>query len=482
MTKGLGYIIPDPIDPEETICIRVYVPAHPLYVAAFMRAYQYFGQWVAWERDPTNKASQAAAVWRDAIERTQSEFDCSHGECGIMDIRQQTGLPCVIQKKSGCNDDWVTAVDMRLCVPKMRISGGVIEQDTTGSGGWVSAQDTPYDPRVDSYAPAPWTNPPEGEDGECLSAANVAAYVDYVSSMMAGGMVDALTFFQTISLAMTILTALMQIIPLTALTAVITALYDTVVDSWVDVRDYSIINKLTELMACKYEPDGSMTSAGFGELIDACWTWRNSLNDTDHRAKWSVAIGVMSLWGPVGMTLAGKIWGITTYECEFDECDQYEWAHTFDFTTSDCGFVPELVNGEDAGEYVAGVGWRGVYTGQLGYNGAYRAWLLSPQVSDVTYVRALVEVHYESGINYRFCRAGVMADESHQGDIVASGDIYDNAPSVEISTGEGEFTGDQIRCRCGAVNRFGDQPPQLDVGGLTVTRIVVYGNGTNPWA
>jgi len=263
MSDGKGYIVPNPIDPEELICIRTYVPASQLYVAAFMRAYHYFGQWVAWERDNTGKAAQAAAVWRAAIERTMTEFDCSQGDCGIMDIRQLETTPCLIEKQTGCDGEWEIAADLRLCVPKMRIRNGILEQDTTGNGNWIPASDpdVPYDPRTDAPTPAPWETPPEGETGECLSAANVANYVNFVASSFAGAMVDQLTFFQTMGVATTILSALMNIIPLTVLTAAVTSLYQQTIDSWADVRDFDITSKLAEIMVCKYSTDGSMTKA-----------------------------------------------------------------------------------------------------------------------------------------------------------------------------------------------------------------------------
>jgi len=351
MTKGRGYLVPEPIDPGDTVCVRVYVPNDQLYMAAFLRAYEFFGQWVAWERDVTGKAAAAAAVWRQAIDKTLAELDCSGGDCGIMDIRQSSAVPCIIEKKAECSEEWEQAVDMRLCVPKMRISNGVLQQDTTGNGDWQNAgdPDDPYDPREDAPAPAPWPEPPAGETGQCLSAANVATYIDFCAYQFAASMVNGLTFFQTLSAAMVILTALMGLIPLTALTALITALYEQVVDSWEDVRDHNVIGKLTEILFCKYSADGSMTKAHFDDVIAEATSYRSGLPDADERAKWFIVIGLMELWGPVGMTISGKIWGITTYECNENVC---EWDITWnatngwgDWETLPSEPIGELVNG-----------------------------------------------------------------------------------------------------------------------------------------
>jgi len=484
MTRGRGYIVPEPIDPEATLCLRVYVPADQLYIAAFMRAYQFFGQWVAWERDDTGKAARAAAVWREAIDRTMSEFDCSRGECGIMDIRQSGTVPCVIEKQVGCDGSWEQVVDMRLCVPRMRIHSGVLQQDTTGNGDWSDAGDpeVPYDPRTDSYAPPPWTEPPEGEQGDCLSAANVAAYVDFVAYHFAASMVNGLTFFQTLSAAMVILTALMGLIPLTALTALVTALYETVVDSWEDVRDFSVTSKLTELMVCRFNADGSMSESQFNDLIDDCNTYRNTLADSDERAKWFIAISAMQLWGPVGMTLSGKIWGITTYDCERNECG---WEHEFDFTVSDHGFTAIDVFGYDAGQWSNGVGWRGVYAGTQAQDGNYRVWIRSEELeSTVSFTWGQVTLTYDEGEkDYRNLRLKVMDEGIQQGIFIEDAGSYAPPPLTEGDiSGYDDSIGSQIRLESGNVHNDMPQPSQGAVGGVTVTSIKIRGTGTNPWA
>lgn len=333
-TVDPGYRAPDE-QPETFVCARVYVPDDTLHIAAFWGAVETLTKWIAWERGGS-KARDAAAVWKLAWEMSRAAWEECNRECGIVDIRQSLSQPCLIEKKIDCST-WVTAVDMRACVPKMRIRNGLLEQDITGEGDWEPAGNPtdPYDPRTDGYAEPPWTDPPAGESGECLSAVNVATYVDFVAYQFAASMVNGLTFFQTLSAAMVILTALMGLIPLTALTALVTALYEQVVDSWEDVRDVTIISKLTELMACKFNSDGSMTESQFDALIEVCNDHRDTLTDPDERAKWFIAIATMTLWGPVGMTLSGKIWGITTYECTYNEC---EWEHTFDFSESQNGW------------------------------------------------------------------------------------------------------------------------------------------------
>jgi hypothetical protein len=73
-----GYPLPDTIDPGSNICIKVYVPDDPLYVAAFWAAYKYLATWVAWERTGDTSGAQAAAVWTDAFNLARSEYVAGH--------------------------------------------------------------------------------------------------------------------------------------------------------------------------------------------------------------------------------------------------------------------------------------------------------------------------------------------------------------------------------------------------------------------
>jgi len=62
--KRKGYIIPDTVNPGTAVCATVFIPADPLYIAAFWRSVEYLAQWVAWEEPGGNTAKTAADVWR----------------------------------------------------------------------------------------------------------------------------------------------------------------------------------------------------------------------------------------------------------------------------------------------------------------------------------------------------------------------------------------------------------------------------------
>jgi len=74
-----GYLIPENPQPEGFICLKVYIPADDYYLYAFSGAFQFFGKWLAWERDAGHNASLAAAAWRAAIQKT---FDEAWLNCG----------------------------------------------------------------------------------------------------------------------------------------------------------------------------------------------------------------------------------------------------------------------------------------------------------------------------------------------------------------------------------------------------------------
>lgn len=68
-------MIPDVIDPGGYRCVQVYIPDDDLYFYAFMGSYAFLTQWLAWEKDGTQRASQAARVWRDAYQMTRDGMD-----------------------------------------------------------------------------------------------------------------------------------------------------------------------------------------------------------------------------------------------------------------------------------------------------------------------------------------------------------------------------------------------------------------------
>jgi len=80
-----GYLIPENAQPADTRCLRVFVPDDPLYIAAFLGALTYFGQWTAWERDEQKRGQFAAHAWREANELTLDGLSLPCGDYPITD-------------------------------------------------------------------------------------------------------------------------------------------------------------------------------------------------------------------------------------------------------------------------------------------------------------------------------------------------------------------------------------------------------------
>lgn len=114
-SDGIGYPLPDEIDPAEAVCIRVYVPADPLYIGSFWQAYAHFGKWLAWARDDAHRGKDAAAVWRPYIQQARDEWDASAGDCGMVNVRQNPDNPCILEVQTLAGGAWVEFADLDLC-------------------------------------------------------------------------------------------------------------------------------------------------------------------------------------------------------------------------------------------------------------------------------------------------------------------------------------------------------------------------------
>jgi hypothetical protein len=464
MTRRRAYPIPAVPDPGEYYCVRFYIPKDSLYLGAFWQSVHYLSSPLAWENDAEHTALIAAQVWKDAIQKSQEIDACGKGDCGIMDVRQSE-TPCLLEKKIDCGD-WEQFADMRLCVPKMRIAGGIIQQDVTGNGDWQDANTIPYDPRTDAPITPPWADPPPGEDGQCLSAINVATYIDYVAYNFADSMVQILSFFETLSGAITILTAIMDLIPLALLTAVIIDLYVQVVDDWEDVRDESVISKLTDILACRYSADGSITKDNWIIVIEDINAYRDTLSDNDERAKWWIVAALVGLWGNVGMSIVGAIWGITTYSCDYDECN--DWTHVFDFRASDGGFTVEGSSGW-GGEWVEGTGWVG--TAQEGVG---RALSIIKTISENEAVCHTVRVYikYTSGLTNRW---DILSGDEGAIHLWTNGS-YEPVTDFEWQRWDGIVT-DARYINLNPSKGGGDTSGQI-----IIQQLEISGTGDDPWA
>lgn len=151
-----AYLIPDTPNPENKQCLLVFIPDDPLYLYQFMDAYEYFGKWVAWERDEAKRGKVAASSWRDAIECTRSFM----ANCGADLALSLSKIADAIENRPCCDSQTLVNVNTPVTV--------TIPPNETG-------QDPPYDttpegdPNVDP-PPDGYDDWPDYYDKKCLAA------------------------------------------------------------------------------------------------------------------------------------------------------------------------------------------------------------------------------------------------------------------------------------------------------------------------
>jgi hypothetical protein len=102
----MPYILPENVQPETLLCLKVYIPNDQLYLEAFSGAFNDFGRWTQWERDGTNRASLAATIWKDAIDFTYANawLDCGDNmDCCDELIDRLTSIELAIEGLNNMN-------------------------------------------------------------------------------------------------------------------------------------------------------------------------------------------------------------------------------------------------------------------------------------------------------------------------------------------------------------------------------------------
>lgn len=81
--KDQGYLLPDPIEGWELICVTLKIPDTPEYRSAFRGALKSLTEWHKWQRTGDTKGSQAATYLRQIIDEHLVIDDCDPFEdCG----------------------------------------------------------------------------------------------------------------------------------------------------------------------------------------------------------------------------------------------------------------------------------------------------------------------------------------------------------------------------------------------------------------
>ena len=147
-----GYLIPENAQPAGIRCLRVFVPDAPLYIAAFLGALTYFGQWTAWERDEQKRGQFAAQAWREANELTIDGLSMPCSDNTITDDEMSE----ILDKLNDVISRLTEIEDMNITVTQTN-SGCCCDGTDTGSTSQVS--NMVIDPNDDGIIPPYDTDP-----------------------------------------------------------------------------------------------------------------------------------------------------------------------------------------------------------------------------------------------------------------------------------------------------------------------------------
>lgn len=370
MPSETGYPFPDPFDPGEFACIRVYVPKHSVYYSAFWTAYEYFTLWIAWARDPLKTGKKVAALWRIGWEQARREFDLTLGECvmSIISIRSAPLNPCQIQYQT---DDgvWHDGPNMSCCgggggggacgagAPLRVGADGSVEAYDAGSGTWSNTAPG-EDQTTSDGMPAAY---PNVDDGRCLAATNYSHKVlDFLERLLdaastgaaysewaAGAVIGLLTLFGNP------LPILQELFGLAI--GVLNAQQPVIADRLAAKDNISVICEFFNA----YSADGKMSRSKLDGLVSKLR--QKAQGEVDENNQWWYVhvADIVSIWGTQGADAGANSMGLTEGEC--DDCPTT--VH-LDFRTQKWGFDKiTKVNAPGhpdyyAGEWIAGVGWR----------------------------------------------------------------------------------------------------------------------------
>lgn len=112
MNDRKGYLFPEPYDPGETVCIRVLVPKHAIYIAEFWHAYEHFTKWSSWARDDAHTAKEVAALWLSCFNVARTYYE-SGQECEApmsFDMRTKPGAAWITQVSVDGGVTWHDAI------------------------------------------------------------------------------------------------------------------------------------------------------------------------------------------------------------------------------------------------------------------------------------------------------------------------------------------------------------------------------------
>ena len=113
MARGQTWLLPDTIDPAETVCFQIHIPKSQNHIAAFFGNLEALARAWNWD-DAYGDGSNVAYVWRRVIDDAIACF--REDSCCMPILRANPTNQCIIEQSYDCGQTWVTLVDFLTCV------------------------------------------------------------------------------------------------------------------------------------------------------------------------------------------------------------------------------------------------------------------------------------------------------------------------------------------------------------------------------
>lgn len=232
---------------------------------------------------------------------------CGFDEVGEMfNVRQNTIHPCKLEKSID-GVTWEQWADLQKCPPKFRIGGfghfEILDGDT-----WQPVEGETSDP---GPAQPQWTNPPAGQQGNCLAGENIAAVFSDMLSQAKDGLELGLGAAEIVAPILLILGPFIAV-GVAVAGAILAAggflIYGFGSAGLNDLLTNGSVNKLKCIIYCHAYPDGSVTAARFAHIIADVGTQIPG-------AGGEIVKFFLNAVGAVGLTRMGRAKDITTGSC-----------------------------------------------------------------------------------------------------------------------------------------------------------------------
>lgn len=300
-----AYKIPTVVDADR-ICVSIPCPNDPDHIANLLEAIASLGLWSNYRLEADRRAKPVADVWED-IYRVVEESLCN---CGL---------------RNGPNG---------------------IEQLDSNTGLWIPIQGNSEqgDPRTDGTVPPPWPDPPPGETGNCLAAANIVGVFQSMQ-LDAGTKLTELSGFATLLVGFEAFLGLA--LPLIGEVIVIAtemgaAALDAGAILWASAFDpatqSAAYHGLQCVLHCWIAADGSVTQSNITNIkTDFLSKLPTYVTNPSEAALWAIFVpDFLDSQGKNGLMKMAKLSNITDANC--DDCDDCGCSIFWDFSIDEQGF------------------------------------------------------------------------------------------------------------------------------------------------